>query len=201
MGFLDEFTSAWYKIRGRQVQRVEVKTFAPILTNALNQMVEVTQVIRAAGIDLKRKWDEALEQEMLDVVTRHILESYQPAHNDLNSVKPPTQYESLRWKAMMASRAYGETLASYIEFKRMFLSDEYLTDSYQRKRIDGKGWDELAREKTRDLLDELERIEANKPESFKLILPLGIPAGINSIAADTSHMPEGLPFRHAVAPF
>jgi len=88
---------------------------------------------------------------------------------------------------------------TYIEYRTMFLSEEYLTDVYFRKQQDGRDWDSLTREYTRNVISELEAIANRDSSAYKLLVPMEtVPDGISRIVAET---PEFLPFNYAVAPF
>ncbi len=95
----------------------------------------------------------------------------QPAHNALNDVKVDKPYAKLHQMAMMASRAYGETLTSLIQEKNLFLSPQYLTKEYRKKQRDTRQWDDLAWEYIDKLKNECHCIEIDNPQDFRLLVP------------------------------
>ncbi|MEK7778061.1 MAG: hypothetical protein AAB303_05490 [Chloroflexota bacterium] len=194
----DVLAALLYNVRGMRVPSITSEVFAPIFAQVLDAMVPDYQIIKSAGIDVSGEWESNLEQAIIDAHTAHLLEKWQPAHNVLMVVKPERTYQRVHRRAMTASRAYGETVTTYIEHQRMFLSPQYLTKAYFRKQRDGRQWDVLAREHTRGLIDELERVAIQHPQAFKLLLPSGeIPDGVESIGGGK---PEFLP-QYAVCPF
>ncbi len=198
MKFPNPFSALLYNFRGIKVPTVALEVFAPVFAEVLDAMVSTSQIINSAGIDLSREWEPKLEQTIIDAHTAHLLDKWQPAHNSLMELKPGRACLRVHRKAMTASRAYGETLSTYIEHQRMFLSPQYLTNAYFRKQRDGRQWDALAREHTRGLIDELDRLATQYPQAFKLLLPSGeIPNGVESIGAEN---PEFLR-QYAVCPF
>ncbi len=198
MNFADLLAALLYNLHGIRVPSVAFEVFAPVLAEVLDAMVPDYQIIKSAGIDLSGEWEPNLEQAIIDAHTAHLLEKWQPAHNALMVAKPERAYQRVHRTAMTASRAYGETLTTYIEHQRMFLSPQYLTKAYFRKQRDGRQWDALAREHTRGLIDELDRVATQHPQAFELLLPSGeIPDGVESIGGEK---PEFLP-QYAVCPF
>ena len=132
------FAGLWYNLLGHRMPRVALEVFAPLFVNALDSMIPFDQIVKSAGIDLSREWDPSHEEGEIDAHTTHLLEKWQPAHNSMQDLKPERKYQSLHRKAMMASRDYGETVATYIEYRRLFLSPQYLTKVYYQKKQHGK---------------------------------------------------------------
>jgi hypothetical protein len=191
-----------YKLLGMGTPRVPLEDFAPIFARVIDRMLPVSQIIQTAGVDLQWEWEPALEQEIIDACVKHISELWQPAHNSLNSVKPERQYQRLHRKAMITSRAYGETLVTYIVFKTMFLSSQFLTKAYFRKAQDGRQWDDITREHALGLVEELNHLARHDTETARLLLPSGnIPEGLELIAREKplDVLPRILTY--AVAPF
>lgn len=196
MRFYDLLIGLWYEARGLCVPRVGSETFGARLAEVLKAMVPTSEIVESAGIDLKREWTPSLEQEMIDAHVAHLLGKWQPAHNSLQDVRPGRQYRSLHWKAMWASRAYGETVVTYIEYRRIFLSPQFGTNIHlqvlARKRRDGRQWDTLARKHARALLDELYGIKAKEPQTFGLLVPSD--AMLESVEQIAAEIEECLPF-------
>ena len=187
-----------YRMAGIGKPTVTVEEFSTVIACVFGAMVPVNEILKTAGIEQGREWEEAHEIEAIETCRAHLLDIWQPAHNEMNSLKPESQYYYLHNACMLASRAYGETLAAYVEYKILFISPQFMTKSYYRKRQDGKEWDSLASEFSGKLIVELERLELQKPDISKLLMPSGdIPEGLRSISRD---VPDFLHFG-AVASF
>lgn len=189
----------WYEVRGLHAYRAGIETLAPCLAEVLKAMVPTFHIVASAGIDLRREWDTTLEEEIINAHVAHLVGKWQPTHNAMMDLKAKRHYRRLHKKAMLASRAYGETLFTYIEFKRLFLSPQYLTKTYYRKQRDGRQWDALANRYARALLDELYRIRDTEPQIFRLLAASDETLeGIQRIGAEIQ---EFWPFNHSVSDF
>lgn len=197
MGLFSRLTDALYSIRGAGVPIVLVDDFGRLFAEVLDAMVPSFQIVNLAGTDISQDWDISLESQTIDAHVAHLVEVWQPAHNAMQDVKPEKRFQRVHRKAMMASRAYGETLITYIEYRRMFLSDQFGAKLYFRKQRDGRQYDALTREYTRGLIDELVDISTRNPQESKVLLPSGIPNGVENIGAEQS---EVFP-QPAVCPF
>ena len=104
-------------------------------------------------------------------------------------------YQKVHRQAIKASKAYGETITTYVEYRRFFLSDDFMTDRYYRKQRDGLEWDSLAHHYSRSLLLELERIRAREPQGFRLLIPSEtLLEGIEGIGPEEPVGPAVSPF-------
>lgn len=200
MGVSEWLSNVWYLLAGRGTKTVPLEKFAPVFAKVLEQIVPHLQIIRASGIESTGEWSESLEVKVIEAHEIHLLNRWQPAHNALNSLKPPNPFLKLHLSAMLASRAYGETVVTYIEYRRMFLSEEYLSDRYFRKQQEGRDWDSLTSKHSRGVIGEIESIAGRDSSAYKLLVPTEtVLDGINSIAAEKSEL---LPFLdYAVVPF
>ena len=170
MRFSEVIWRVWYRIRGRRKPSVGIDVFGPLMTGLLATMLPSHRIV-SDSIGLGGEWTESLEQQMIDAHVEHVVNSHQPAFNALMDMKPTRSYQRLHRLAMTVSRAYGETIAAYAEYRRMFLSSEYLSDAYTRKQADGQQWDSLTREHTRALLNELQEINAQDSEAYRYLEP------------------------------
>ena len=169
MGFSDTLNAWWYELRGRRARRVGLDEFSHVLHPLLSAMVPGPMIIHSAGVKLQGEWHRSYEEEVIEAHVAHLMEKFQPAHNSLQDIKLEPPYRRLHWALMQASRAYGETIATDIECRRLFLSPQYLTKPYYRKQRDGKQWDALAREKAEYFLGELDDLRIQMPAVFSLL--------------------------------
>jgi len=171
VSFSDLVTNLWYGLRGRHVPLVGLHTFGPGFAAVMQAMIPTYEIIRSAKIDLQQEWTPAMEQEIINAHVNHLMKKWQPAHNSLNRTRPEKRFQKLHRKAMLASRAYGETIMTYVEYRRLFLSPLYLTKTYNHKQRDGEQWDRLAVEHLQILVGEIHRLQAEEPQAFKLLVP------------------------------
>jgi len=185
--FLSELiTDLWYNLSGYRAPRVTAELFAPMFVNLLNNMLPYDEILGLAGIDYKIKVETSrINEYTAKIIEAHVthLERFQPAHNSIQIVKVERICQRLHSKAMMASRAYGETLAAYIEHNRLLLLPNHGTNIYYKKEKHGRQWNALTAKYTRGLLDELAHIKAQEPQTYKLLVPSEeTPRGIENIA-------------------
>ena len=188
--FLSELiTDLWYNLAGLRVPRVTAELFAPMFVNLLNNMLPYDEILGLAGIDYEIEVETSLINEYTakieKIIEAHVthLERFQPAHNSIQIVKVERICQRLHGKAMMASRAYGETLVSFLQLERLSLSSQYNSKVSNKIEKDGNQWNALTAKYTRGLLDELAHIKVQEPQTYKLLVPSGkTPKGIENIA-------------------
>ena len=148
-----------YLVRLRRL----VETFKPV--------TRVLKEHNLIGLQLDTEWSEEWEQKCTDACVQHIL-TVEEARAALRAIKPPGGLYRVQAAAMLSSRAYWETLATYVEYKRLFLSPEYLTRQYARKARDGRWWDSLAYRECRKLIEALRSSlpEFSIPDSLQQIV-------------------------------
>ena len=185
--FLSELiTDLWYNLSGYRAPRVTVELFAPMFVNLLNNMLPYDEILGLAGIDYKIKVETSrINEYTAKIIEAHVthLERFQPAHNSIQIVKVERICQRLHGKAMMASRAYGETLVAFLQLERLFLSPHYHPKVSNKMEKHGKQWNALTAKYTRGLLDELAHIKVQESQTYKLLVPSGeTPKGIENIA-------------------
>jgi len=92
----------------------------------------------------------------------------------------------------MASRAYGETLALFIEYQVLFLGPQYMTEPYYRTQKSGIRWDSVARDQMEDLLNELDRLAIRDQIAYNALVKPEDLSGLQSMVNSSMY---------AVAPF
>ena len=111
MKFSQVIWRGWYRIRGRRKPSVNIDVFGPLMTGLLATMLPSHRIVSDL-IGLGGEWTESLEQQMIDAHVEHIANNYQPAFNAFMDMKPTRKFQQLHRQAMVASRAYGETITA-----------------------------------------------------------------------------------------
>lgn len=194
-GVYDLVNSFLYEFRGYQGPRSGIDVFALLFASAVEAMVPTHRIVEAADIDLNREWERSIEQEIIAAHSNHLRAIWKPVDNALREMRPYRDYKKLHIRALEASKSYGETIRSYVEYRQLFLSDEYAKTKYYRKRREGLMWDKVSSRCCRTLLRDLDRIRVRNPEAFILLAPTdNVLDGIGEIIL-------GSPAEGAVSPF
>lgn len=82
---------------------------------------------------------------------------------------------------ILASKAYGETVLAYADYKRKFVSDEPVK-RVARVQRHGMDWDDLAQEMCQKLIREVDRLREEHLELAVVVLPRGVGDGVAAIA-------------------
>ena len=158
-----------YAIKSRNIQEVTLDDYASVLTAVLGSLLPLNLILSQAGIRFEGEWSESKEQQSVSACNNHLLDQWQSSHNSLNDTKPSKQYKNLHKTAMLASRAYGETLSAYIQFQTLFWSPQYQSRSYYAKQKDGIQWDKLTVEYLGRCLAETKALLRRLPEYSHLL--------------------------------
>ena len=152
------------KLTGIGKTDISEDNYVSIWKDLVNSILPVDAILRDAGLNqqatalankdvfrqLDSNPDEAKEIECTNAYREHIQYRWTPLDNDFKSHKS-SQMEDLRYQTLKASRAYGETLACYTEFKVLEIAwvrnnAPSLEDLIVKKIKDGTQWDVLAQE-------------------------------------------------------
>ena len=169
---------------GWRIPKVSLDEYSAILSAILAEMIPAIDIYRAAGITPDTEnWEESTAAEA-EATRDHLITRWQPAHNALNAVKL-REHGGLHRAVMLASRAYGETLSTYVEYLRALVNGPY--EIVERARRDGGEWDQLSREYAGKLVSRLDDLADGNPQAMRMLLPGGIPDTLAAIADESRH--------------
>lgn len=174
-------TSIWNREAGKVKPPEE---FLPVVGNLIDSLIPVSTIISKADIRLRPEWEESLERQILQACIEHLAEIWRPSHDSLNSLKPDNPFKALHRRTLLASRAYGETLNAYIEYRTLNISNQDMTDTFFIKRKDSQTSDNLTQKYTQALLVDLEDLRSQDTTTFRLLLrhTQVLPQGLYDIA-------------------
>ncbi|MDG0867999.1 hypothetical protein GKO46_13095 [SAR202 cluster bacterium JH702] len=138
----------------------ESERLTTVISQLLCELKTATSVISEAGLLDNGGWTEEFQKKMVNVCSQHVMK-VQTIHNNLADVGRSNETDELHQQALMTARGYLETLMAYAEFKRMLLTDEFMTPVRDEKQQDGIEWDEVTRDQAKILISLLER---DKPQ-------------------------------------
>ena len=169
-------------------QKLSRQEYVRALQSVIDGMKPVQTVLTEKGLwkAFGNEWSEHREQEGIDACSIHILD-FQDAHNRLRSIKPESPLFGVQATALMASQAYFETIASYVEYRRMFLSADYRTKRYMKVQRDVRQWDRIAHEEASKLIKELCGVS-----------PVQIPESLTEIATEFEDFGIGIGHRYVM---
>ncbi len=170
MAISDLLGNFWYRVAGFGTPTVTFTEFAEGFSGLVKRMLPLHAISRSAGVDEKGDWTEEKEEARINAARVHLVNGWQPTYNALNDIKPPGRFRIIHMKAMMASRAYGETLVAFIEFQNLFLSPQYLTEPYYGAEASGRQWDSITKVHIEDLLQELDRLSIQDQGAYKALI-------------------------------
>lgn len=192
MAILDVLADLWYRLAGSRTPAVSLAEFSDGFSTLVRQMIPVHRIAHLAGADYKGEWTEEKEEARVNAARAHLIDLWQPAHNAINDIKPPSRFRIIHRKAMMGSRAYGETLALFIEYQVLFLGPQYMTEPYYRTQKSGIQWDSVARDQMEDLLNELDQLAIRDQIAYNALVKPEDLSGLQSMVNSSMD---------AVAPF
>jgi hypothetical protein len=162
----------WYSLVGRCLPVKTVEQFAPLFVNLCGNILPYDKILSLAKIELVETDMPRIEEYTTKIIKAHVahLERYQSAHNSIQVIKVEKPYQRLHIKTMIASRAYGETLVTFLQVERLLLSPQYHPTISNKINKHGSQWDALTARYTRNLLDELSHIKDQEPENYKLLV-------------------------------
>ena len=162
-----------YKFLGRGKPEASTQGFTSSWASVVDSVLSIDVLYKNAALenlaqnlyysDIHHEgstYKESDEVEGINACKHHLLHNWEPAHNGLNSFRF-SRLSKIHEETMNASKAYGETLAAYIEFKELLVQahrheQPLLERKIANKSRDGTQWDVLTQEKIESLMRLLE---------------------------------------------